>query len=107
MLGDRVWQRDLCMQVELAYPHERMQQFCRAVRGLVPCKSGCCCALDRVSPSRSSWCCSVTMTEATGAGLEPCSNLSLLGWDTFLQTAPANEDRADVCLTFRLWPEVI
>lgn len=97
MLGDRVWQRDLCMRVVLGpLPHDKMQRFLPGSKG---------------ARALQEW-----LTLCFGSSLEFEVNLELqrshvhslqldssraaqtsrLGWDTFLQTRPANEDRVDV-----------
>ena len=97
MLGDRVWQRDLCMRVVLGpLPHHKMQRFLPGSKG---------------AQALQEW-----LTLCFGSSLEFEVNLELqqshvhslqldstrapqtsrLGWDTFLQTKPANEDRVDV-----------
>ncbi|MGE5451691.1 MAG: type VI secretion system baseplate subunit TssG [Acidobacteriota bacterium] len=97
MLGDRVWQRDLCMRVVLGpLPHEQMQRFLPGSKG---------------AQALQEW-----LTLCFGSGLEFEINLALqhshvrglqldssrspqtsrLGWDTFLQTRPSDEDRVDV-----------
>ena len=97
MLGERVWQRDLCMRVEMGpIPHDKMQRFLPGSRG---------------ARALQEW-----LTLCFGAGQSFEVNLKLqrehvrplvldsdrapnnsrLGWDTFLQTTSANEDRTDV-----------
>lgn len=97
MLGDRVWQRDLCMRVVLGpLSHDKMQRFLPGSKG---------------AQALQEW-----LTLCFGCSLEFEVNLKLqrthvqplkldsnrsqqtcrLGWDTFLQTRPANEDRVDV-----------
>lgn len=97
MLGERVWQRDLCMRVEMGpIPHDKMQRFLPGSRG---------------ARALQEW-----LTLCFGAGQsfevnlklqrehvrplvldsERAPNNSRLGWDTFLQTTSANEDRTDV-----------
>lgn len=97
MLGERVWQRDLRLRVVLGpLPHSRFQRFLPGGKGALALKE--------------------LLTMLSGVSLEYEINLRLqredvqggtldsrraptalrLGWDTFLQTKPANEDRADV-----------
>ncbi|HYR24998.1 MAG TPA: type VI secretion system baseplate subunit TssG [Aquabacterium sp.] len=97
MLGDRVWQRDLCMRLKLG-PLDRRHflRFLPGAPGAVALRE---------------W-----LTMFTGMSLEYEINLQLrhedvrgsaldsrrsaglarLGWDTFLQTRPAPADRTDV-----------
>ncbi len=97
MLGERVWQRDLRMRVVLG-PLDRadLRRFLPGGRGAAALKS---------------W-----LTMLNGVALEYEVNLTLqrdevqgctlgshrsphearLGWDTFLQTRPATQDRSDV-----------
>lgn len=97
MLGERVWQRDLRLRVVLGpLPHARFRRFLPGGQGALALKE--------------------LLTMLSGVSLEYEINLRLqredvqgctldtqraptafrLGWDTFLQTKPANEDRADV-----------
>jgi len=97
MLGERVWQRDLRMRVVLGpLKHARFRRFLPGGKGADALKE--------------------LLTMLSGVSLEYEINLQLaredvqgcsldshrpgtagrLGWDTFLQTQPANEDRADV-----------
>lgn len=97
MLGERVWQRDLRLRVVLGpLPHARFRRFLPGGQGALALKE--------------------LLTMLSGVALEYEINLRLqredvqgctldtqraptafrLGWDTFLQTRPANEDRADV-----------
>jgi len=97
MLGERVWQRDLRMRVVLGpLSHGRLRRFLPGGAGASALKE--------------------LLTMLSGVSLEYEINLQLrredvqgcslassrapsafrLGWDTFLQTGPANEDRADV-----------
>lgn len=97
MLGERVWQRDLRMRVVLGpLPHARFRRFLPGGVGASALKE--------------------LLTMLSGVSLEYEINLQLqrddvqgcaldssraptafrLGWDTFLQTRSANEDRADV-----------
>ncbi len=97
MLGERVWQRDLRMRVVLGpLPHARFRRFLPGGAGASALKE--------------------LLTMLSGVSLEYEINLQLqrddvqgcaldssraptafrLGWDTFLQTQSANEDRADV-----------
>jgi type VI secretion system protein ImpH len=97
MLGERVWQRDLRLRVVLGpLPHARFRRFLPGGEGALALKE--------------------LLTMLSGVSLEYEINLQLrredvhgctldsqraptalrLGWDTFLQTRTANEDRADV-----------
>lgn len=97
MLGERVWQRDLRMRVVLGpLPHARFRRFLPGGVGASALKE--------------------LLTMLSGVSLEYEINLQLqrddvqgcaldsnrapsafrLGWDTFLQTQSANDDRADV-----------
>lgn len=97
MLGERVWQRDLRVRIELG-PLDR-----RRYRHFLPCAPGATALRE-------------LLTLLGGISLEYEINLRLqkqdvqgatldssrptsavrLGWDTFLQTRPANDDRVDV-----------
>lgn len=97
MLGERVWQRDLRMRIVLGpLDHVRFRRFLPGAPGALALRE--------------------LLTLMNGVSLEFEVNLTLrrdevrgsaltstrvptearLGWDTFLQTRPANEDRADV-----------
>lgn len=97
MLGERVWQRDLRMRIVLGpLDHVRFRRFLPGAPGALALRE--------------------LLTLLNGVSLEFEVNLQLrrdevqgsaltstrqptearLGWDTFLQTRPANEDRADV-----------
>jgi type VI secretion system protein ImpH len=97
MLGERVWQRDLRMRVVLGpLNHAKFRRFLPGGKGADALKE--------------------LITMLSGVSLEYEINLQLrrddvegckldsqrpataarLGWDTFLQTKPANEDRSDV-----------
>ncbi|MBI5926933.1 MAG: type VI secretion system baseplate subunit TssG [Aquabacterium sp.] len=97
MLGERVWQRDLRMRVVLGpLPHAKFRRFLPGGKGALALKE--------------------MLTMLGGISLEYEINLQLqrddvqgcalnstrpatafrLGWDTFLQTRSANEDRVDV-----------
>lgn len=97
MLGERVWQRDLRMRVVLGpLPHARFRRFLPGGAGASALKE--------------------LLTMLSGVSLEYEINLQLqrddvqgcaldsdrsptafrLGWDTFLQTQSANDDRTDV-----------
>jgi len=97
MLGERVWQRDLRMRVVLGpLNHAKFRRFLPGGKGADALKE--------------------LITMLSGVSLEYEINLKLrrddvegckldsqrpataarLGWDTFLQTKPANEDRSDV-----------
>ncbi|TAK91419.1 MAG: hypothetical protein EPO09_15960, partial [Aquabacterium sp.] len=97
MLGERVWQRDLRMRVVLGpLPHTKFRRFLPGGKGALALKE--------------------LLTMLGGISLEYEINLQLqrddvqgcaldssrpdsafrLGWDTFLQTRSANEDRVDV-----------
>jgi type VI secretion system protein ImpH len=97
MLGERVWQRDLRMRVSLGpLNHTKFRRFLPGGKGALALKE--------------------LITMLSGVSLEYEINLQLrrddvegckldsqrpataarLGWDTFLQTKPANEDRSDV-----------
>ncbi len=97
LLGERVWQRNLCLRVELGpLPHARLQGFLPESRG---------------ARALSQW---LTLCFGTGltfevrlrldrAHIEPTvlhsgrdSTRSRLGWDTFLQTRPSTADRGDI-----------
>lgn len=98
LLGERVWQRNLCLRVELGpLPHARLHDFLPGSRG---------------ARALSEW---LTLCFGTGftfevrvrlnrAHVEPtvlqsgrADTRSRLGWDTFLQTRAPDADRGDVC----------
>lgn len=98
ILGDRVWQRDLCMQVELGpIPHERMQQFLPGSRGARALQEWLLLCFGSSLSFEVKLVLQRDHVKPLVLDSSRAPNLSRLGWDTFLQTAPANEDRADVC----------
>ncbi|MGC4060351.1 MAG: type VI secretion system baseplate subunit TssG [Aquabacterium sp.] len=97
MLGERVWQRDLRMRVVLGpLNHGKFRRFlpgeagAQALKALLTMLSGV--SLEYEVNLR------LQRGDVQGARLDsgrPATAFRL-GWDTFLQTQPANEDRADV-----------
>jgi type VI secretion system protein ImpH len=97
MLGERVWQRDLRMRVVLGpLSHQRFCRFlpgeagAEALKALLTMLSGV--SLEYEINLR------LQRDDVQGARLDsnrPATAFRL-GWDTFLQTQPANEDRVDV-----------
>jgi type VI secretion system protein ImpH len=97
MLGERVWQRDLRLRIVLGpLDHARFRRFlpgapgALALRELLTLMNGVSLEFEvnlqlRQDDVRGS---ALTSTRAPTE--------ARLGWDTFLQTRPANEDRADV-----------
>ena len=97
MLGERVWQRDLRMRVVLGpLDHAKFRRFlpggagAAAIKELLTMLSGVSLEYEiRLQLQRE---------DVHGCVLDSHRPLTAyrLGWDTFLQTTPANEDRADV-----------
>jgi type VI secretion system protein ImpH len=98
MLGERVWQRDLRMRIVLGpLNHRKFRRFlpgeagARALKALLTMLSGVSLEYEiNLQLQRD---------DVQGATLDsnrPATAFRL-GWDTFLQTRSANEDRADVC----------
>lgn len=97
MLGERVWQRDLRMRIVLGpLDHVRFRRFlpgapgALALRELLTLLNGV--SLEFEVNLR------LHHDEVRGSALDSKRSVTeaRLGWDTFLQTRPANEDRADV-----------
>lgn len=97
MLGERVWQRDLRMRVVLGpLSHGRLRRFlpggpgASALKALLTMLSGISLEYEINLQLRRE--------EVQGCSLASrrAPSAFRLGWDTFLQTGPANEDRADV-----------
>ncbi len=96
-LGERVWQRDMRMRLVLGpLSHQRFQRFlpggagAAALRELITLYSGV--SLEYEINLR------LRQDDVQGCQLDSQrpATLGRLGWDTFLQTRPANDDRADV-----------
>jgi type VI secretion system protein ImpH len=97
MLGDRVWQRDLRMRLVLGpLSHQRFQHFLPGANGADALKQ-LLTLLGGVSLEYEI-CLILRAGEVSGSTLESTrpETVGRLGWDTFLQTQPANDDRADV-----------
>ncbi|RZL00439.1 MAG: type VI secretion system baseplate subunit TssG [Rubrivivax sp.] len=97
MLGERVWQRDLRMRIVLGpLDHVRFRRFlpgapgALALRELLTLMNGVSLEFEVNLQLRQD--------DVRGSALNSSrmSTEARLGWDTFLQTGPANEDRADV-----------
>ena len=97
MLGERVWQRDLRMRIVLGpLDHVRFRRFlpgapgALALRELLTLLNGVSLEFEVNLRLRQD--------EVRGSSLDStrAPTEARLGWDTFLQTRPANEDRADV-----------
>ncbi|CAH0354590.1 type VI secretion system baseplate subunit TssG [Aquabacterium sp. CECT 9606] len=97
MLGERVWQRDLRMRIVLgSLDHVRFRRFlpgapgALALRELLTLLNGVSLEFEVNLRLRQD--------DVRGSALDSKRTLTeaCLGWDTFLQTRPANEDRADV-----------
>ncbi len=97
MLGERVWQRDLRMRIVLGpLDHVRFRRFlpgapgALALRELLTLLNGVSLEFEVNLRLRQD--------EVRGSSLDPgrAPTEARLGWDTFLQTRPAHEDRADV-----------
>ncbi len=96
-LGERVWQRDMRMRLVLGpLSHQRFQRFlpggagAAALRELITLYSGVSLEYEINLQLRQD--------DVQGCQLnsQRPASLGRLGWDTFLQTRPANDDRADV-----------
>jgi type VI secretion system protein ImpH len=96
-LGERVWQRDMRMRLVLGpLSHQRFQRFlpggagAAALRELITLYSGVSLEYEINLQLRQD--------DVQGCQLDSQrpATLGRLGWDTFLQTRPANDDRADV-----------
>ncbi|MBI2732224.1 MAG: type VI secretion system baseplate subunit TssG [Aquabacterium sp.] len=97
MLGERVWQRDLRMRVVLGpLPHARFRRFLPGGAGALALKE----LLTMLSGVSLEYEVNLRLQRDDVQGCALDSNRSptafRLGWDTFVQTKPANEDRADV-----------
>lgn len=97
MLGERVWQRDLRLRIVLGpLDHVRFRRFlpgapgALALRELLTLLNGVSLEFEVNLQLRQDQ----VQGSALNSGREPMQ--ARLGWDTFLQTRPANEDRADV-----------
>jgi type VI secretion system protein ImpH len=97
MLGERVWQRDLRMRVVLG-PLDRagLRRFLPGGRGAAALKSW----LTMLNGVALEYEVNLTLQRDEVQGCTLGSHRSLhearLGWDTFLQTRPATQDRSDV-----------
>ncbi len=96
-LGERVWQRDLCLRLVLGpLNHSRFLRFlpggagARALRELLTLHSGVSFEYEVNLRLRQE-----DVQSSTLDSRRPPA-MGRLGWDTFLQTHPANDDRADV-----------
>jgi len=96
-LGERVWQRDLCLRLVLGpINHSRFLRFlpggagARALRELLTLHSGVSFEYEVNLRLRQE-----DVQSSTLDSRRPPA-MGRLGWDTFLQTHPANDDRADV-----------
>jgi len=97
MLGDRVWQRDLRMRVVLGpLNHQRFQRFLPGGKGALALKE----LLTVMGGVSLEYEVQLKLTQSDVRGCELASErlpaTGRLGWDTFLQTRSANDDRADV-----------
>ncbi len=96
-LGERVWQRDLRMRLVLGpLSHQRFQRFLPGGAGAAALKE----MLTMFSGVSLEYEVNLRLQQADVQGCSLNSRrgatLGRLGWDTFLQTRPANDDRADV-----------
>jgi type VI secretion system protein ImpH len=96
-LGERVWQRDLRMRLVLGpLSHQRFQRFLPGGAGAAALKE----MLTLFSGVSLEYEVNLRLQQADVQGCSLDSQrgatLGRLGWDTFLQTKPANDDRADV-----------
>lgn len=97
MLGDRVWQRDLRMRVTLGpLSHQRFQRFLPGGQGALALKE----LLTVMGGVSLEYEVQLKLHQSDVRGCALASDRApasgRLGWDTFLQTRPANDDRADV-----------
>lgn len=97
MLGERVWQRDLRMRIVLGPLDRRlMQRFLPGGAGAAALKSW----LTLLNGVALEYEVNLTLQrdEVQGCALQSgrAAHEARLGWDTFLQTRPASQDRSDV-----------
>jgi type VI secretion system protein ImpH len=97
MLGERVWQRDLRMRVVLGpLPHAKFRRFLPGGKGALALKE----LLTMLGGISLEYEISLQLhrDDVQGCSLDSArpGRACRLGWDTFLQTRPANEDRSDV-----------
>lgn len=97
MLGERVWQRDLRMRVVLGpLPHARFRRFLPGGKGASALKA----LLTMLSGVSLEYEIKLRLQREDVQGCTLDSDRApaafRLGWDTFLQTSSAKEDRADV-----------
>ncbi|RZI81429.1 MAG: type VI secretion system baseplate subunit TssG [Rubrivivax sp.] len=98
MLGERVWQRDLCLRIALGpLDHDSFRRFlpgapgALALRELLTLFNGVSLEFEvRLHLRKDD-------VQGSGLGSRRAPTEARLGWDTFLQTRPAQADRADVC----------
>jgi len=97
MLGERVWQRDLRMRVVLGpLTNQRFQRFLPGGRGALALKE-LLTVMGGVSLEYEVQL-QLKRDDVKGCALDllRTPTAGRLGWDTFLQTRPANDDRGDV-----------
>ncbi|MFT3857860.1 MAG: type VI secretion system baseplate subunit TssG [Aquabacterium sp.] len=97
MLGERVWQRDLRLRLVLGpLDHRRFRRFLPHGAGATALKEWLT-LMSGVSLEYEVQLC-LQREDVQGLALDSSrmGNVGRLGWDTFLQTQPANEDRLDV-----------
>jgi type VI secretion system protein ImpH len=97
MLGERVWQRDLRMRVVLGpLTNQRFQRFLPGGRGALALKE-LLTVMGGVSLEYEVQL-QLKRDDVKGCALDSLRTPTAgrLGWDTFLQTRPANDDRGDV-----------
>jgi type VI secretion system protein ImpH len=96
-LGERVWQRDLRLRLVLGpLSHQRFQRFLPGGSGAAALEE----MLTLFSGVSLEYEVNLRLSQADVQGCrldsQRAPTLGRLGWDTFLQTRPANDDRADV-----------
>jgi type VI secretion system protein ImpH len=97
MLGERVWQRDLRVRVVLGpLAHDKFRRFLPGGAGAAALKE----LLTMLSGVSLEYEINLQLKRSDVQGCTLASERPVtacrLGWDTFLQTKPANDDRADV-----------
>lgn len=97
MLGDRVWQRDLCVRIHLGpLNHEQFRRYLPGAPGAAALKA----LLTLLSGVSLEWEINLQLRRADVCGstldsTRPATQ-ARLGWDTFLLTDEAANDRTDV-----------
>ncbi len=96
-LGERVWQRDLRLRLVLGpLSHRRFQRFLPGGAGAAALKEMLTLFSGVSLEYEVNLCLSQADVQGCSLDSQRPPTLGRLGWDTFLQTRPANDDRADV-----------